>query len=261
MPGTGITSFSLFDIRLKLVFLLIFVLLVAVTSEFTVPEFSLFFSILLLWGLFSRPDPKTLLTRIALIFPFLTIITLPAMFFTGGNTIGALPLFFTELTITGAGLAKFLTLMLKALLSIGVVVVFSTAESKTTILRGLERLHFPKLLIHILFIALRYIQIIGGELRTMLRARDARSFDLPLRQFYATSGALAGSLFIRSLRRSQHVYNAMLARGYSGANFPVPFNQTNNEVKRSQAIMANIYGGILFFLLGALLLLKIAYAS
>ena len=57
----------------------------------------------------------------------------------------------------------------------------------------------------------------------MMRAREARSAALPgqrsggsLTWRAGTAGHMAGQLFLRSYERSDRIYNAMLARGYTG---------------------------------------------
>jgi cobalt/nickel transport system permease protein len=66
--------------------------------------------------------------------------------------------------------------------------------------------------------------VLVDEVARLLRARSARSAQLPGRKGGGTlawragvAGQMAGQLFIRSLERSDRVYQAMLARGYRGA--------------------------------------------
>jgi cobalt/nickel transport system permease protein len=69
----------------------------------------------------------------------------------------------------------------------------------------------------------RYLFVLVDEVTRLLRARAARSAQLPGRKGGRTlawragvAGGMAGQLFIRSLERSDRVYQAMLARGYQG---------------------------------------------
>jgi len=77
-----------------------------------------------------------------------------------------------------------------------------------------------------------YLFIIGEEAQRMLRARSSRSgiSRIPSARSGGTAlwrarvtGEMAGSLFLRSLERSDRVYHAMLARGYNGEIRSLPF--------------------------------------
>jgi cobalt/nickel transport system permease protein len=61
------------------------------------------------------------------------------------------------------------------------------------------------------------------------------------------AGGMAGSLFLRSLERSDRVYAAMLARGYNGdppAFAPVPLTNADRRVLLSGL---SILAALLFF--------------
>ena len=63
---------------------------------------------------------------------------------------------------------------------------------------------------------LRYVDVVGGEMRRMRIARESRGFqgrDVRHLQVVAQS---AGALFIRSYERGERVHLAMLSRGYTG---------------------------------------------
>jgi cobalt/nickel transport system permease protein len=69
----------------------------------------------------------------------------------------------------------------------------------------------------------RYLFVLTDEAFRLLRAREARSAGLPGRKSggnlawrIKTTGHMAGQLFLRSYDRSDRIYNAMLARGYTG---------------------------------------------
>ena len=68
----------------------------------------------------------------------------------------------------------------------------------------------------------RYLAVLGDEAGRMNRARQARSASADGRAGGGigwrarTTGAMVGSLFIRSYERSERVYAAMLARGFEG---------------------------------------------
>jgi cobalt/nickel transport system permease protein len=69
----------------------------------------------------------------------------------------------------------------------------------------------------------RYLGVLGDEAQRMNRARASRSAARPGRRAGGSllwrgrvTGAMVGSLFLRSYERSERVYSAMLARGFDG---------------------------------------------
>jgi cobalt/nickel transport system permease protein len=91
----------------------------------------------------------------------------------------------------------------------------ATTEPRS-LLRGLERLRLPQVLVQILMFMIRYADVVGGELRRMRVARESRGFQARHLGALRVLGTAAGSLFIRSYERGERVHLAMLSRGYSG---------------------------------------------
>jgi cobalt/nickel transport system permease protein len=87
----------------------------------------------------------------------------------------------------------------------------------------LRHLRVPPLLVAIISFMYRYLFVLADEAMRLLRARDSRSASLPGSKSGSTvtwrariAGNMAGQLFVRSFERSDKVYNAMVARGYTG---------------------------------------------
>ena len=88
---------------------------------------------------------------------------------------------------------------------------------------ALEHLHVPAVLTTIVSFLYRYLFVLTDEVMRLLRARQSRSGTVAgLKSgrsvFWRArvTGNMAGQLFLRSYERSDRIYNAMLARGYSG---------------------------------------------
>jgi cobalt/nickel transport system permease protein len=78
-------------------------------------------------------------------------------------------------------------------------------------------------MVSIVSFMVRYLAVLTGEAGRMSRARDARSAVLPgargggsIRFRATVTGRMVGSLFLRSYERSERIYAAMQARGFSG---------------------------------------------
>ncbi len=74
----------------------------------------------------------------------------------------------------------------------------------------------------------RYLFVISDEAARLLRARSSRSGSSSrgaggsLLWRARVTGGMAGSLFLRSLERSDRVYAAMISRGYTGEPASAP---------------------------------------
>jgi cobalt/nickel transport system permease protein len=84
------------------------------------------------------------------------------------------------------------------------------------VLRGLEALRVPRLLVVIGTFMYRYLFVIVDELGRMRAAMAARGFRPRTVLHAGATGRLAGALFLRTYGRGERVYLAMLARGYAG---------------------------------------------
>lgn len=84
------------------------------------------------------------------------------------------------------------------------------------ILRGMGRLKVPPVLTAIASFMIRYLELITGELGRMRTAMTARGYDPRWLWQARPIAASAGALFVRSYERGERVYEAMLARGYTG---------------------------------------------
>ena len=103
-----------------------------------------------------------------------------------------------------------------------VAVVLTSSTSFPHLLQAMRSLRLPKVLVAITGFTYRYLFVIADEALRLMRARVARS-AAPSGQGGGTvlwrarvTGSMVGSLFLRSLERSERIYSAMLARGYDG---------------------------------------------
>jgi cobalt/nickel transport system permease protein len=120
------------------------------------------------------------------------------------------------LSLSQGGLVAAGGLLAKATLSVLAATVLAATTEPRALLRGLERLRLPSVLVQILMFMFRYADVVGGELRRMRVARESRGFRGRNLGALRVLGPAAGSLFIRSYERGERVHLAMLSRGYDG---------------------------------------------
>lgn len=159
--------------------------------------------------------------RTTVVLPF-ALAAVAVVFSTPGQSVLAVPVLGRELNVTSSGLTRFASILLKSWLSVQMAVVLTASTRFPDLLRAMRDVGLPKVMVSVAGFAYRYIFVIGDEVLRMMRARAARSGALEGRSggsvFWRAqvTGGMAGSLFLRSIERSERVYDAMVARGYDG---------------------------------------------
>jgi cobalt/nickel transport system permease protein len=128
------------------------------------------------------------------------------------------------ISISIAGVERFLSIAFKAWISVQAAILLAATTPFSELLQGFRQLHIPGIFIAIIELMWRYLFLMVDEAGTMMHARNSRNSKLPDNRnsggsvFWRASvtGGMAGNLFLRSIERSERVYAAMLARGYSG---------------------------------------------
>ena len=211
------------DARVKVIFTLAFVIFLSLTPFSAWPAYILFLTLILSVTLFTHLGLGFVLKRALLAVPFV-LAAFPLIF------IGApphIPLFFLQgiqVSYSPEGLERFASIALKSWISIQSAILLAATTRFPDLLIALQQLRVPKLFIAIIGLMWRYLFVISEEVTRMLRARTSRSATMPGSHhgggtvFWRAkiTGGMAGSLFLRSLERSDRVYAAMLSRGYTG---------------------------------------------
>lgn len=117
------------------------------------------------------------------------------------------------------GWFSFLSIVIRCVLTISTVIIFLSIIGFSHLCRALERLAVPSVLTTQLYLLFRFIFIIGDELVRMNRARLLRSGNMKKMSF-AVYRSLLGYLLIRTINRSDRIYQAMQCRGFTG-KFPL----------------------------------------
>lgn len=206
------------DPRVKLVVTLILVLGVTLTPARAWPAYPLLWALIASLGAAGGTGAGRLARRGGIALPFALAAT-TLLFTTPGDPVARI----LGLTITAAGVARFAAVVLKSWLAVQVALLLSMTTHPTDLLWALSSLRVPGVLVQIFAFMIRYLATLQDEVERLQRARVSRSASLPGRRsgrgviWRATvAGHMAGSLFLRSLERSERVYAAMLARGYAG---------------------------------------------
>ncbi|MBP6786168.1 MAG: cobalt ECF transporter T component CbiQ [Candidatus Promineofilum sp.] len=167
----------------------------------------------------ARLSPWLVVRRSLVGLPFL-LAAVTILFTVPGRVVWAGPF---GLEMTDAGLARFSGIVARSLLSLGAAVLLTATTRVPDILHALRHLKVPTVLVSIIAFMYRYLFVLVEEVQRLLRARAARSGRLPgakgggsVAWRAGVAGHMAGQLLVRSLDRSDRVYQAMLSRGYRG---------------------------------------------
>ena len=187
------------DPRTKLVAVFLFILAVALTSPAMWPGFAVYFVVMAGLVLLSRVPVRYVLKRSLVIIPFVVLIAVFIPFFKEGEVAGSYNIWLWQVSVTHSGLQVFWNVLAKAWLSILALITLTATTKITDLLRGLEQLRLPRVMVMILSFMYRYIFVLTDEVMRMKQARDSRNFGSGRRLWQIkTVGSMTGTLFIRS---------------------------------------------------------------
>ena len=192
--------------HVKICTVLFFVLVVVSTPITYWPAFAIFFALVITSALAGKISIITLSKRALIEVPF---ILMP--FFGTGERFELGPF-----NLYRDGLLAGIAIVAKGTLGVLSAVILSTTTTAREILRGLERLRLPTIMVQIASFMLRYVNVISDEMERMAIARQSRGFDATGIKHWKVIATSAAALFIRSYERGERVHLAMLSRGFDG---------------------------------------------
>jgi cobalt/nickel transport system permease protein len=201
------------------------------------PAFIAFFLLLLVAARVSKIPLPLLFKRALIEIPFIFFAILMPFFGTGEKfEIAGIELY-------REGLLAGTSIVVKGTLGVLAAVILSTTTTAREILRGLERLKLPAVMVQIASFMLRYVNVISDEMERMKVARESRGFVATGIKHWKVLATSAAALFIRSYERGERVHLAMLSRGFDGN---LPSLENNKATQRQWATALSLPGLALF---------------
>jgi cobalt/nickel transport system permease protein len=210
------------DPRVKVVITVLFII-----SNVLLPD-AAWLSFLLAWGLVLGVNKLTrlrldyALKRSFIALPF-ALAAITSIFTVPGQPVMTLALGPWDIVVTDAGFVHFASIVIRSWLSVQMAILLTATTQFPDLMHALRHLYVPSILVSIISFMYRYLFVLADETMRLLRAREARSARLPGKRSGGSipwrarvAGHMAGQLFLRSYERSDRVYNAMVARGYTG---------------------------------------------
>jgi len=205
------------------IFTLCFIVALNLTPHRAWPAYILYLSLIICVVLLARVSLIFMLKRAMLVLPL--ILAAFPLIFSGPGPRNTLLLFNgLQIPYSPEGLSRFASILIKSWISIQAAILLTATTHFSDLLVAFRQLKMPARFVEIIGLMWRYLFVIREETTRMLRAQASRSTALSERRHSGgtlfwrakVTGGMAGSLFLRSLERSDRVYQAMLSRGYNG---------------------------------------------
>ena len=204
------------DARTKFIVALLFILSVVLTQADSWWVYGFFLAVIVGLVICSLLPIVHVLKQTFTVIPLVLVIVIFAPFFKVGEAVFSFYVGAWYITITDTGIQVFVNVLIRAWLSILCLVWLSSTTRLTDLLQGLEKMHFPRVLIIIMSFMYRYIFVIVDETMRMKQAMDSRNTGGNSIHQWRTVGRMVGILFIRSYERGERIFTAMTSRGYDG---------------------------------------------
>jgi cobalt/nickel transport system permease protein len=210
------------DPRLKVVVTVLFIVSNALLPDGAWLAFLASWGLILLAGRLSQLRLGYLFKRSFVALPF-ALAAVTVLFTLPGQPLVSWSWGDRVFTISQTGAARFASIVVRSWLSVQMAILLTAVTRFPDLIHALRHLRLPPILISIISFMYRYLFVLADEAMRLLRAREARSAR-PYKRGGGGSfvwragvaGGMVGQLFLRSMERSDRVYNAMLARGYQG---------------------------------------------
>lgn len=228
------------DPRSRIAVAFLFAVLAALADEWLV--LTILFCISVILSAVARIPAKTLAERLLAANFFLLFLWVVLPFTYGGESVPLMEKF--PVSIAGIFLAAKITIKTNAI----VLCFAALVGTCTAVVAGhaLRNLGMPSKFVHLLLFTVRYVQTIGQEYKRLHTAALVRGFKPNWRlHTYRTYAYLVGMLLVRSLARSQRIYEAMLCRGFQGRFYSLhhfSFNRADGACIAFMAVCMAVLG-------------------
>jgi cobalt/nickel transport system permease protein len=196
--------------HLKVLALLGFMLVVVATPRQAYAVFAVEAAVLLAVVALSGVPLRYLLRRMVVEVPFVVFAALMPFIAHGPRTevLGV--------SVSEPGLVAGVALLVKGTIGVLASLTLAATTEPQDLLRGLQRLRTPDLVVQIMGFMIRYLDVVTAELGRMMTALRSRGCDPRSPRHWPVLARSLGALFIRSYERGERVHLAMLSRGYDG---------------------------------------------
>lgn len=204
------------DPRVKIIAFFTSVLFIVITPPESFISFGMYGVFIFVLILLSKIPIGYIIKRSIIIIPFVLVIAAFTPFLKRGSVLWEYQIGSLKLAITYEGLIMLWNVLIKAYLSILCMILLMASTGFINLIKAMEGLRLPKLIVMIFSFMYRYLFVLHDELTKMKYAKESRTVgDKRWFSIKALSNML-GVLFIKSYERGESLYLAMCSRGFDG---------------------------------------------
>ncbi len=202
--------------RVKILAFLLCILFIAFATGYNLKIFVPYSITVISLILLSKVPVAFIFKRVVSLLPFILMVTIFLPFIQsveGGEKVswGAL-----TLPVSYNGIRLFVSVVMKSCLSVMLTTLLMVSTDFASLLKALEKLRVPSLLIMIISFMYRYVFVLEDELMKMRQAKECRSVGGSQWFHLKAQANMLGVLFLRAYERAEKVYLAMCSRGFDG---------------------------------------------
>ncbi len=197
------------DPRFRVVFAILYSVVIALSRDFQILTGSIVVSSLLV--ILAQLPAREILKRLLAINTFILLLwlILPVTFH------GAVAFKLGPLPVYSAGITMAAQITLKSNAIVLALIALIATMNFSILGYSLNWLQVPDKIVHLLLMTYRYIFLIEQEYQRLIRAARIRGFQPGTNlHTYKTYASIVGMLLVRSSLRADRVYKAMLCRGF-----------------------------------------------
>ncbi|MFC1906985.1 cobalt ECF transporter T component CbiQ [Chloroflexota bacterium] len=160
--------------------------------------------------------PRLLALRLAMPLVMAGVVMITQIFFYGTTALFIIPFWGFNLVGYEEGLARGLLIMSRVIGGVSLIIFLSMSTPANKLLLAAAWFRVPKIFIELTLLVYRYIFVLLEEIMTIRDAQRVRLGYYNWRRSMKSLGILGGSLILRAYDRAERVFEAMVARGYTG---------------------------------------------
>lgn len=161
--------------------------------------------------------PKLLALRLVIPLVMAAVVLITQIFFYGTTALFIIPVWGFNLVGYEEGLARGFLIMCRVIGGVSLILFLSMSTPAYKLLMAATWFRVPKIFVELGLLMYRYIFVLLEEVVTIKDAQKVRLGYRNWRQSLKSLGVLGGSLIPRAYDRAERVFEAMVARGYTGA--------------------------------------------
>ena len=141
--------------------------------------------------------------------------------------------------ISETGILSALSVFLRALAAVSCLYYLSLSTPMFELLSALRKLKIPSLLLDLMNLVYRMIFIFLETMAAIHTAQKSRLGYVSLTASYRSLAGLVSSLFVRAYKKSDEMFTALEARGYSGELHVLELSYENDRTSYIKAVVFN----------------------